>query len=155
MAICIGSGIKISKRRVRVKEYMRKNGTRVRGYSYNRNASRRRKRVHQTTTLTFCPACGSLLTPARKNGKTVLLCPREGITYNSDKIQFSNRINHVDTDRTTIIEDSDVGYDSREYCKKCGKNMPTKVWQVQTRSSDEPTTTFYQCSKGHTWRDYG
>jgi len=40
-------------------------------------------------------------------------------------------------------------------CPKCG-NEEAYWWVQQTRSSDEPPTTFYRCKKcGYTWRSYG
>ena len=39
-------------------------------------------------------------------------------------------------------------------CKKCD-NKEAETWEIQTRSSDEPPTKFYRCTKcKHTWRDY-
>jgi len=39
-------------------------------------------------------------------------------------------------------------------CPKCG-NREAYWWMLQTRSSDEPTTQFYRCTKcDHTWRLY-
>jgi DNA-directed RNA polymerase subunit M len=40
-------------------------------------------------------------------------------------------------------------------CEKCGNNEAV-YWQLQTRSADEASTTFYRCRKcKFTWRDYG
>lgn len=39
-------------------------------------------------------------------------------------------------------------------CPKCG-NTKAYYWVVQTRSIDEPSTQFYECTKcGHRWREY-
>lgn len=39
-------------------------------------------------------------------------------------------------------------------CKKCD-SMEAETWEIQTRSSDEPPTKFFKCTKcKHTWRDY-
>ena len=39
-------------------------------------------------------------------------------------------------------------------CEKC-HNQEGLWWTFQTRSTDEPETKFYRCTKcNHTWRDY-
>ncbi len=39
-------------------------------------------------------------------------------------------------------------------CKQC-KNTKAFFWTLQTRSSDEPETKFYRCTKcKNTWREY-
>jgi DNA-directed RNA polymerase subunit M len=39
-------------------------------------------------------------------------------------------------------------------CPKCG-NRDAEAWQEQTRSADEPSTSFFRCLKcKHTWREY-
>ena len=39
-------------------------------------------------------------------------------------------------------------------CKKC-KNSRAYFWTLQTRSSDEPETKFYKCTKcKNVWREY-
>ena len=39
-------------------------------------------------------------------------------------------------------------------CSKC-KNTEAEAYQVQTRSADEPATSFFTCTKcGFTWREY-
>ena len=42
----------------------------------------------------------------------------------------------------------------KEDCKECG-NTEAYFWTHQTRSSDEPETRFFKCTKcEHTWREY-
>jgi len=39
-------------------------------------------------------------------------------------------------------------------CEKCGNNKAFH-WSMQTRSSDEPETEFFRCTKcKYTWREY-
>jgi DNA-directed RNA polymerase subunit M len=39
-------------------------------------------------------------------------------------------------------------------CPKCG-HKEAEAWQEQTRSADEPSTSFFRClSCKHTWREY-
>tara|TARA_Y100000310_G_C20650818_1_gene799312 strand:- start:76 stop:345 length:270 start_codon:yes stop_codon:yes gene_type:complete len=43
---------------------------------------------------------------------------------------------------------------SKEECPKCA-NIGAYWWTEQTRSSDEPETQFFRCTKcKHTWREY-
>jgi DNA-directed RNA polymerase subunit M len=40
----------------------------------------------------------------------------------------------------------------KETCSKCGHNE-AETWQIQMRSSDEPSTHFFKCVKcKHSWR---
>ena len=44
---------------------------------------------------------------------------------------------------------------SLERCPKCEHNR-AYFMQMQTRSADEPMTTFYKCCEcGHRWKDWG
>lgn len=46
-----------------------------------------------------------------------------------------------------------ITYQTGAYtCKKCGSEK-TFHYQLQTRSADEPMTTFVMCNNGHRWRD--
>ncbi|MCJ7650052.1 MAG: transcription factor S, partial [Candidatus Lokiarchaeota archaeon] len=41
-----------------------------------------------------------------------------------------------------------------KYCPKCN-HKEAEAWQEQTRSADEPSTSFFKCIKcKHTWREY-
>jgi DNA-directed RNA polymerase subunit M len=42
---------------------------------------------------------------------------------------------------------------TRKECPKC-HNIEAETWQVQIRSSDEPSTHFFKCTNcKHTWRE--
>lgn len=54
-----------------------------------------------------------------------------------------------------VVEDNkpDLPTTKKE-CPKC-ENNEAYWWLIQTRSSDEPPTQFYKCTKcKHTWREY-
>lgn len=112
--------------------------------------------------MQFCE-CGALLVPDKQSdGKVQMRCPACSKTIssnsNSKAFELRQKIHHSELEKTVIIEDpnaietlptANVG------CEKCGNNEAV-FWELQTRSADEATTTFYRCRKcGHTWRDYG
>ena len=105
--------------------------------------------------LKFCTKCGSFLTVIEKDGKRTLGCPKCNLSSDVGKnikvmkknidsiITIGKNEANIDIQPKTIID-----------CEKCG-NKEAYYWQVQTRSSDEPMTRFYRCTKcGSTWREY-
>ena len=112
--------------------------------------------------MQFCD-CGALLVPERQpNGKTLMKCPACGKSVSSDSnskaFEISQKIHHTDMEKTVIIEEPhglDTMPTATAKCEKCGNNEAF-YWQLQTRSADEASTTFYRCKQcGNTWRDYG
>jgi len=112
--------------------------------------------------MQFCE-CGALLVPDKQaNGKILMKCPACGITISSDSnseaFEIKQKIRHTELEKTIIVESSDeieTMPTATAKCKKCGHNEAV-YWQLQTRSADEATTTFYRCKKcKFTWRDYG
>ncbi len=113
--------------------------------------------------MDFCE-CGGLLVPEKQDdGKIIVKCPSCGkiidsSSNNSKAFEIKQKIKHSDLEKTVIIEDSDEVETMptvTAHCAKCGHNEAV-YWQLQTRSADEATTTFYRCKKcKNTWRDYG
>lgn len=111
--------------------------------------------------MQFCE-CGALLVPHTLNGKIQMRCPSCGkiisSDFNSKAFEIKQKIRHSDLEKTVIIESPDnieAMPTTSAHCEKCGNNSAA-YWQLQTRSSDEASTTFYRCTKcGNTWRDYG
>ena len=112
--------------------------------------------------MQFCE-CGALLVPDKQpDGKVQMKCPACGNVIssesNSDIFAFKQKIRHSELEKTVIIESSDdieTMPTATAKCEKCGHNEAV-YWQLQTRSADEATTTFYRCKKcKFTWRDYG
>jgi len=107
--------------------------------------------------MEFCPECGGLLV---NSGKNKLKCLRCGYEVNSEKkveYSFTYKIDHGPKDKTVILKDEDnikTMPTTKVECPKC-HNREAYYWQVQTRSADEPATTFYRCTKcNFTWREY-
>ena len=96
----------------------------------------------------FCPKCDSLM--MAEKGKMV--CHECGTSSDEGKIVDSR---HYDHD-IAVVDIGNIQIDTqiKADCDKCGHGM-AYTWSVQTRSSDEPATTFFKCvSCGHQWREY-
>ena len=110
--------------------------------------------------MEFCPECKSLMLPTKQDGKTVIVCKKCGYcrdfgSEDSKKFTIKETINRSPKEKIVVIEeDIDTLPKTREECPKC-KNMEAYWWEIQTRSSDEPSTKFFRCTKcSHTWREY-
>ena len=59
----------------------------------------------------------------------------------------------VDDDMVVIDKDTITLPKTKVFCEKCGH--PEAYYYIrQTRSADEPSTTFYRCCKcNHSWRE--
>jgi DNA-directed RNA polymerase subunit M len=92
-----------------------------------------------------CPACGKII-DANSGSNSEAFEIKQKIRHNSEK------------EMMVVIEDADAVETmptTTVSCQKCGHNIAA-YWQVQTRSGDEASTTFYRCRKcSFTWRDYG
>jgi len=108
----------------------------------------------------FCPKCGNMMIPRRKEGRVILVCPKCGYTKeNSVRTRIlSKKIIHKETERTFVIDTEDmfkgVPKTRGVKCPKCGNDEAYYVI-LQTRRADEPPTRIYKCTKcGHVWREY-
>ncbi len=98
--------------------------------------------------------------PRKKDGKVELICRNCGRTEKMEKnnnFKISEKIEHdaVKDDIPVIDSKNKVKLPTTKIeCPKCG-NDEAEWWTRQTRSSDEPETRFYRCTKcGYTWREY-
>jgi DNA-directed RNA polymerase subunit M/transcription elongation factor TFIIS len=57
-----------------------------------------------------------------------------------------------DIEREAIKARDDESYVGILMCGKCRSNKGTSYYQMQTRSADEPMTTFASCKCGHRWK---
>jgi DNA-directed RNA polymerase subunit M/transcription elongation factor TFIIS len=67
----------------------------------------------------------------------------------SDTI-FKAREKDLAMEARKVAEDED--YVGILMCGKCRSNKGTSYYQMQTRSADEPMTTFASCKCGHRWK---
>jgi len=92
----------------------------------------------------------------RVEGKKIAVCSVCGIEEEVKRSQGVVRaVQHHPLEQPVVIESSSIALPiAEEECPKCG-NKQAYWWMEQTRSSDEPETRFYRCTKcGYTWREY-
>ena len=96
----------------------------------------------------FC-SCGGISIPqkglmrCRSCGKELQIAEETKITEEKKKEEI------------VVIEDNRPDLPTTDkQCEKCG-NDEAYYWLIQTRSSDEPPTQFFRCTKcRHVWREY-
>jgi DNA-directed RNA polymerase subunit M len=105
--------------------------------------------------MQFCPKCGTILTPTKKNDKVILKCMK--CSYETEKTEKA--ISKISQEKEKIIVVSKEEEKIRTMpkvkaeCPKCG-NREAFYWIVQTRGADESSTQFFRCTKcGYTWRE--
>ncbi len=107
--------------------------------------------------MNFCEKCGSRYVPKKEKGKIFLICKKCGhCTDNSKPVEIKEKIKKdpLKDDVVVISEKVDSLPKTRAICRKCGHKEA--MWRVQQmRSSDEPPTIFFICTKcNHSWRKY-
>jgi DNA-directed RNA polymerase subunit M len=111
--------------------------------------------------MQFCKKCGNRLKNTHMKvgdrSMVALACSRCGYYEPVSRTVLKPE---VEEERATIkvVGDLDKSLQAMPKatvdCPKCG-NREAYWWLLQTRSSDEPTTQFYRCTKcDHTWRLY-
>ncbi|MHA1896053.1 MAG: transcription factor S [Promethearchaeota archaeon] len=111
-------------------------------------------------SVEFCPDCGTLLRKQKlDDGKIYLVCKKCGFKkpYNNATQKGSKKSRNRNLIKKTVIiekEQGPVNPVTTVECPECGHNK-AEYFQLQTRSADEPATTFYRCLKcGKVWRAY-
>ncbi len=110
--------------------------------------------------MKYCPKCGSLMLPQKRNNETVLKCPKcgyESLTDNKEDYKVRRTIQRKPDDVILVI-DNDVKVEilpkTKIECPRCG-GTEAYYWEMQTRAGDEPATRFFKCVKcGYVWREY-
>ncbi|MHA2120331.1 MAG: transcription factor S [Promethearchaeota archaeon] len=107
----------------------------------------------------FCPECSNLLRKKKEDEQDYLIC-KCGYQENDDSSLDPEHIEKKKKDleeNLLIITNEDkisVNVRTRRICPKC-EYKEAETWQVQTRSSDEPSTHFFKCLEcKYTWREY-
>lgn len=104
-------------------------------------------------SYSFCPRCGNLLLIRVDPDRGTLLKCRV-CTFNVKFIGRQVIDAEIDPlDVQTLVAPKKVSNIIEVQCENCGNNE-AYYKEHQTRSADEPTTFYYQCTKCmHTWQN--
>ena len=107
----------------------------------------------------FCPKCDNMLRKRKLDDGIYLVC-QCGYKIKSENEHSINKPLPYQKARlikkTVVLEKiNQVSMPTAEViCPKCG-HTKAEYFQQQTRSADEPPTTFFRCVKcNHRWREY-
>lgn len=111
----------------------------------------------------FCPECSGLLKKQVLDGVAYLVC-RCGYKKSLDKSleeemrneKIQKKKKDLDNRLIVVSEEDKINVHPlvKKECPHCG-NLEAEAWQEQTRSADEPSTSFFRCTKCRkTWREY-
>ncbi len=108
----------------------------------------------------FCPECSNLLRKKKVNEKSFLACKcgyEREMESDTNKIKESihKKKKYLKKNLVILSEEDKISANprTRKECPKCG-NLEAETWQVQIRSSDEPSTHFFKCTNcRYTWRE--
>ena len=111
--------------------------------------------------IDFCPECSNLLRKRTMNGKAVLHCRcgyQKECEIDQEDVDRKIQQKKKALDKNLIIVNPEdkitVNVKIRNSCPKCGHHT-AEAWQEQTRSADEPSTSFFKCEKcKFSWREY-
>lgn len=107
--------------------------------------------------MEFCPNCGKVLTLTKKSDTIVLVCKKCGFEKSVEKavVQVAPKKKSKALRVEKEVPEDEVLPTTDALCPECGNNK-AYWWTVQTRSADEPMTTFFRCTRcRYTWREYG
>ncbi len=113
----------------------------------------------------FCPNCEKVLRKKKNSDTFIFYCPNPSCNYTEPYTKekrnkkSSERIEKKIIDNKTRVVDEEINSVQflpkiKEECPEC-HNAEAYYEQFQTRSADEPATTFYTCTAcKHKWREY-
>jgi DNA-directed RNA polymerase subunit M len=113
----------------------------------------------------FCPDCDSMLKKKKEGGDFVFKCDNCGFSkpYDKQAKAKNEELLKKKIEKKKLMYITQVREEGEKIenpitsveCPEC-KHTKAEYFQLQTRSADEPATTFYCCLQcGHKWRDYG
>ena len=109
----------------------------------------------------FCPKCSNLLRKKRENSKVFLVCRcgyKQDIENNNEELKkkIQEKKQTLEENLIVVSEEDKISIHPKviSICPKCS-HSEAEAWQEQTRSADEPSTSFFKCLKcKYTWREY-
>ena len=109
----------------------------------------------------FCPECSNMLRKKLMDGRPSLACNcgfHQDIEVSHAEVQENiQKKKDALKENLIIVSEKDkiaVHPIVSKECPKCG-NGEAEAWQEQTRSADEPSTSFFRCTKcKFTFREY-
>ena len=107
--------------------------------------------------MEFCPRCHSIMIPKRNDKKKRLVCSKCSYSSKSKgELTIKEKLLNKESKIEVVDKKIDTLPKVKEECPKC-KNKESFFWTLQTRSSDEPETRFFECANQkckHRWRSY-
>lgn len=108
----------------------------------------------------FCPECSNLLRKRKVKDKSFLACKcgyEKELQTDTNKIEkhIQKKKEALEKNLLIVSEEDKISVHpiTKKDCPKCS-NTEAETWQVQIRSSDEPSTHFFKCTKcKYTWRE--
>ncbi len=107
----------------------------------------------------FCPKCDNMLRKRKLDDEIYLVCQCGYKTISENGRSTKKPLPHQKAGlikKTVILEEANqVSMPTADViCPNCG-HAKAEYFQQQTRSADEPPTTFFRCIKcNHRWREY-
>ena len=109
----------------------------------------------------FCPECSNLLRRQVIGGNKTLVCRcgfQKDLSLNAEDIKNNAKLKEEALNKNLIIVNQEDKISVHpiviKYCPKC-TTKKAEAWQEQTRSADEPSTSFFRCVEcKFTWREY-
>ncbi|XP_065173912.1 DNA-directed RNA polymerase III subunit RPC10 [Atheta coriaria] len=107
--------------------------------------------------ISYCPLCGNLMFLQQGSGRMQLTCNVCPIVQ-PIKQTITSRTFYKLKEIDEVLGGAEAWKNvdnTEERCPKCA-HPRAYFMQIQTRSADEPMTTFYRCCSvecGHNWRD--
>lgn len=104
--------------------------------------------------IDFCPKCGAIMVPAKKQSSAYLQC--RSCSYKTKKsIKTMKFVEEVDNRKGVVVleKDETILPQTDKTCPKCD-NRRAYWWMQPTKDDDEAPTQFFRCSKcKHVWRE--
>jgi transcription factor S len=112
-----------------------------------------------STMVDFCPKCENMLRKRKLEEGIYLVCQCGYKVAAKDNPLSKKPLPHQKASlikKTVVLEETNriENPTTSVICPECG-HTKAEYFQQQTRSADEPATTFFRCLKcDHRWREY-